>query len=249
MGTRLPALSESEFTEEIAERSPLPISAVAKKALYVHYEELRRWNPSLSLVGPGTAKEVISRHYGEALQALRLVPAAVLLEPSQEASSEPLAEPPPAPSLIKNPPLEPRGFHLVDIGSGGGFPGFVLAAACPGLDVWLVEARQRKWSFLKAASRKAAVPCQCINSRIQVPLDDSLPDTIHLLTLRALGLPGAVFGALRERLPASGRLLLWQTLPLGDPPRGFTRLRTVPLPGSERRCLTEYGPIESAEGS
>ena len=46
------------------------------------------------------------------------------------------------------------GFRdLVDLGSGAGFPGLVLAAARPDLHVTLVETRERKWSFLLAAAR------------------------------------------------------------------------------------------------
>jgi 16S rRNA (guanine527-N7)-methyltransferase len=38
---------------------------------------------------------------------------------------------------------------VVDLGSGGGFPGLVLKLACPQLALTLVEARQRKAAFLE----------------------------------------------------------------------------------------------------
>ncbi len=221
MGTHLPELSEQAFSAGIGACSPRNLGKTTTAALFLHYQELRRWNPTLSLVGPGTANEVITRHYGEALEGLRLLPEAAF-DPDPFADRAPL--------------------NLVDVGSGGGFPGFVLAAACPGLQVILVEARQKKWSFLRSASRKAGVSCSAVNSRVEVPLPGTLPDTIHLLTLRALGLPEPVFEALRARFPRSGRLLLWQTLPLLDSPPGFRRLRTISLPGADRRCIGEYGP-------
>lgn len=212
MSAVLPELSLDDFRHELAESSPVELGEPAVGALFHHYQELRRWNPRLSLVGPGTAGEVISRHYGEALHGLYFLP---------KASAQSLTS--------------------VDIGSGGGFPGFVLAAARPDLEMTLVEARQRKWSFLQAVCRRTEVACSCVNSRVEAPLPEGLPDTIGLLTLRALSLPGPVFEALRARFSPTGRLLIWQTLPQGDPPPGFRRLRTLALPGSDRRCIGEYG--------
>jgi 16S rRNA (guanine527-N7)-methyltransferase len=46
----------------------------------------------------------------------------------------------------------PAGGRLVDIGSGGGIPGLVLAIARPDLRVTLVEATQKKAAFLSAVS-------------------------------------------------------------------------------------------------
>jgi 16S rRNA (guanine527-N7)-methyltransferase len=46
----------------------------------------------------------------------------------------------------------PAGGRLVDIGSGGGIPGLVLAIARPDLAVTLVEATQKKAAFLSAVS-------------------------------------------------------------------------------------------------
>ena len=45
---------------------------------------------------------------------------------------------------------------LVDIGSGGGFPGFPVAVAKPGLTVTLVESVAKKAAFLKEVSRDVA---------------------------------------------------------------------------------------------
>lgn len=51
-------------------------------------------------------------------------------------------------SLTILPLLEGAGTHLLDIGTGAGFPGLVCKAACPGLTVTLVEPRSKRVSFL-----------------------------------------------------------------------------------------------------
>ncbi|MDY7095439.1 MAG: RsmG family class I SAM-dependent methyltransferase [Acidobacteriota bacterium] len=214
----------------LAERSD-----ACAEALWRHYQELRRWNRRTSLVGPGTAGEAWSRHYGEALAAVPLLVDALSAFPSA-----------------------PRP-NLVDLGSGAGFPGFVLAAALPELDVTLVDARERKWAFLRHAARRAGVHCHCLQLRVDLPLPEELPAQIHVLTLRALKLSPEVMAQLAHRMPRGARLLSWQsgTEPLIPPPppagrkasesepRGpeptprFRPGRVIPLPGSERRFVVE----------
>lgn len=46
----------------------------------------------------------------------------------------------------------PAGGRLVDVGSGGGIPGLVLAIARPDLAITLVEATQKKAAFLSAVA-------------------------------------------------------------------------------------------------
>jgi 16S rRNA (guanine527-N7)-methyltransferase len=173
----LPTLSRSGFSQALAACSPEPLDERAEAALFAHYQELSRWNRRLSLIGPGTAGEIMERHYGEALAAL---------------------------------PLVPRSARTgLDIGSGAGFPGLVLAAARPDLEMALAEARERKWAFLSAAVRQASLPCRCLNVRVGAPLPAGLPERLDLVTARALRLGPEVLAALAERLGAGGRILLW----------------------------------------
>jgi 16S rRNA (guanine527-N7)-methyltransferase len=52
----------------------------------------------------------------------------------------------------------PEAGRLVDVGSGNGSPGLVLAVLRPELPVVLLEPRQRRWAFLREASRAAGRP-------------------------------------------------------------------------------------------
>lgn len=55
----------------------------------------------------------------------------------------------------------------VDIGSGGGFPGAVLAILNPDTQVTLVESDQRKATFLRTVSRETGVPFEVKANRIE----------------------------------------------------------------------------------
>ncbi len=61
--------------------------------------------------------------------------------------------------------------HWVDLGSGGGFPGLVVAimaieTACP-IQVTLVESDTRKCAFLRSVVRETGAPVAVINKRIE----------------------------------------------------------------------------------
>ena len=53
--------------------------------------------------------------------------------------------------------LSPEG-HWVDLGSGAGFPGLVLAADHPALRVDLVDSRRKRCTFLNEVLGRAGVP-------------------------------------------------------------------------------------------
>jgi 16S rRNA (guanine527-N7)-methyltransferase len=79
-------------------------------------------------------------------------------------------------------PLIPQGTARgIDLGSGAGFPGLVLAAAT-GLPFDLIEADQRKAAFLREAARVLGAPVQVHATRIEAV--DLAP--APLVTARAL---------------------------------------------------------------
>ena len=60
-------------------------------------------------------------------------------------------------------PLAPDAKHWVDLGSGGGFPGLVIACALadtPGTVVHLVESNLKKAAFLREAARITGAPAR-----------------------------------------------------------------------------------------
>jgi len=64
----------------------------------------------------------------------------------------------------------PEAKAWVDLGSGAGFPGLVVAAFLadqPGASVHLVESTGKKAAFLRAAAEEAALPVKVFNERIE----------------------------------------------------------------------------------
>lgn len=73
---------------------------------------------------------------------------------------------------------------LADLGSGGGFPGLVIAAMRPDLEVTLIESDARKAAFLGEAGRKMGLVRQpkLVIKRIEV----APPVNAEVVTARAL---------------------------------------------------------------
>lgn len=76
----------------------------------------------------------------------------------------------------------------VDLGSGGGFPGLVIASALaerPGADVHLVESDTRKSAFLREVARVANLPVTVHAQRIEQVAQTLAPGT-KVVSARAL---------------------------------------------------------------
>src|SRR5262249_42769702 len=101
---------------------------------------------------------------------------------------------------------------LVDVGSGAGFPGFVLAIACPELSVTLVESIGKKAKFLEMVAGSLGLHNRVtvINDRAEsLGRDASLRETFLAGTARAVG-PVDVAAELTLPLIRVGGFLLLQ---------------------------------------
>jgi 16S rRNA (guanine527-N7)-methyltransferase len=99
-------------------------------------------------------------------------------------------------------PLIPKDAKiLADLGSGGGFPGLVLAALRPELEITLIEADARKAAYLGEAARKMGLPQQpkIIIKRIET----APPAKADVVTARAVA--------------SLGQLLAWADRHRTDP--------------------------------
>ena len=103
-------------------------------------------------------------------------------------------------------PLPAPG-RLIDVGSGNGSPGLVLALLRPALQATLLEPRQKRWAFLREAARAAGRPDIAVRRERHDAYPGPPADTV---TLRALALP---LGALAPLLATGGRVLVFGPAP------------------------------------
>lgn len=139
-----------------------------------HYAELLlRWNHAINLVANGSLRDLWNRHF---LDSAQLIP----LLPGQEVGSG----------------------ELVDLGSGAGFPGLVLAIMGVG-HVHLIERDGRKCAFLREVAHKTVAPVtvhnmdvakikpwpvKAVTARAFAPLPTLLPLAAPFIEQGALGL-------------------------------------------------------------
>lgn len=89
-------------------------------------------------------------------------------------------------SLTLLPYLRPRN-HLLDIGTGGGFPGLVCKVALPAVRVSLVEPRQKRVNFLRHLVRTLGLDgVEIYNDRIENKASLAKDPTISHITGRAV---------------------------------------------------------------
>lgn len=85
-----------------------------------------------------------------------------------------------------------------DIGSGGGFPGLVVACLNPNHEVTLIESDQRKCLFMQTVIRECGLSARVVNARIE----QVEPLGVKILSARALA-PLAMLLEFAERHLAS----------------------------------------------
>ena len=134
----------------------------------------------------------------------------------------------------------PRSVAVVDIGTGGGFPGVPLALWRPDLSVTWLEPRRRRAEFLTHIQRTLGVE----NAKVLAGRASVLPaSAFDFATARAVPLTGGVFGNARFLRPGGG-FLLWTTAAKETPPElrraGFRLAEALPIPGSVRRAIALY---------
>jgi len=131
------------------------------------------------------------------------------------------------------------GLQVVDVGSGGGFPGLPLLAARPGLDLTLVESKQKKWAFLRAAARRAALPCHCLNARVGRALPRGFPDAFGAVLVRAVRLQAAEWSALFQGADRERVAIVWAGREDPELPQSLAIVHEKRISGSlGRRIVT-----------
>jgi 16S rRNA (guanine527-N7)-methyltransferase len=106
----------------------------------------------------------------------------------------------------------PAGTRLVDIGSGGGLPGLVVAAAYPNISIVLIDRRTKRTDFLVRAVRRLGFDHVSIRA---ADVDELLGDVaggahapFDVVTARGFGPPHATLRAATGLLVGTGRIVI-----------------------------------------
>ena len=132
------------------------VSRETLEALTVYVALLEKWQPRINLISPASLPDIWHRHIFDSAQLLAHMPE---LAPGEHR-------------------------RILDIGSGAGFPGLVLAILGAG-QVQLVESDQRKSVFLRTVIRELGLSANVFNQRIET-LPACYPDVITARALAAL---------------------------------------------------------------
>lgn len=82
--------------------------------------------------------------------------------------------------------LPSSGGRLLDIGSGGGFPGFVIAVVRPDFEVHLLDSTAKKTRFLREIADELAVSVSVHTGRAEELGRGALADQFDVVTARAV---------------------------------------------------------------
>lgn len=136
--------------------------------------------------------------------------------------------------------IDPEAAQAVDLGTGGGLPGLVLAHRLPQTRWVFVESGMRRAEFLTEAAEQLGLEnVRVINERAELVGRSELRGTSDLVTARLFGPPAVVAECAAPLLRQGGRLLV------SEPPEGSVQKRWPPEP----LAALGFGPAGLREGS
>ena len=223
--------NRKQFTSGLSKLS-LSLSPQQTDSILLYCQELQKWNKRVNLIARNTSPtDIVEKHF---LDSLTLLPVIHQYGLEQGRGGN-------------------DGVSLVDVGSGAGFPGLVLAAAMPELTVTLVEPRQKRVSFLRHIIRILGLTnvqvtdqriepgqawdgpeCTFITSRAVAATDAFLPMIEGIATEKTvvimMGATDEASSPGQEKQIAAGWQCLEEqklTLPFSHHPRVLTLLQKV----------------------
>ena len=200
----------------------LPPSTLDQISTYI--DLLLRWNARINLTAIRSPEEIVTRHFGESFFL------ASHLFPKSGTDHRPLT-------------TDYRPPHVLDIGSGAGFPGLPLKLWAPHIHLTLVESNHKKAAFLREVARAltltninvitdraevlAARPdsprTEVVTLRAVEHFDEILPQAITLLAPRAT-LALLIGAAQLPRLTAATTMKWHSPIPI---PQSSTRVLSI----------------------
>ncbi|KVI06352.1 rRNA small subunit methyltransferase G [Cynara cardunculus var. scolymus] len=105
------------------------LNPLQKQQVHLYVDALLDWNQKMNLTAVREASDVMDRHIEDSL---------AIIPPIQS-------------SYVSHCESSFENLNLIDVGSGAGLPGLILAIACPGWQVTLLESINKRCVFLEHA--------------------------------------------------------------------------------------------------
>jgi 16S rRNA (guanine527-N7)-methyltransferase len=128
---------------------------------------------------------------------------------------------------------------LIDIGSGAGLPGLVLACARPDLGVTLVDSRRRAGAFLELAVDTLGLP----RVDVRVQRVQEVVARADAATARAFGPLERSWAAAYPVLRPGGRLIYFAGQSLSDPGRAAAEANPLPARVETSSLIATTAPL------
>ncbi len=192
---------------------------------------LQRWNGTYNLTSLRSPEDMLTHHLADCL-----VVVAPLLASLQMSAADAQVK---APATVVNGAMGST-HKVLDVGSGGGLPGVVLAILCPALSVTCVDTVGKKAAFIRQVAAELGLP----NLRAEHTRVEQLKGSYRVITSRAFASLVDFVNWTRHLLAADG---VWMAMKGKSPddelavlPDGVVLDHIAPLevPGlSAERCL------------
>nr|WP_245598056.1 16S rRNA (guanine(527)-N(7))-methyltransferase RsmG [Ottowia thiooxydans] len=131
----------------------LPLTIPQQQHLLAYLDLLSKWNKVYNLTAVRDPAEMLTHHLLDSLTSITPL--------RRHTQGEPV--------------------QLMDVGSGGGLPGVVIAVCCPEINVVCVDAVAKKAAFIQQAAVSLALPnLRGVHARVE-----SIADKFEVITSRA----------------------------------------------------------------
>lgn len=156
----------------VLEALALPTTHVVCDNLLTYLDLLDRWNSTYNLTAIKNSEQMLTHHL---FDCLAIVPAIKRLV---EAQAAPVATTPDT-RQERQLGIPVKRYKILDVGSGAGLPGLVIAAVWPEADVTTIDAVAKKTAFQQHVIGALRLPnARSIHGRIESQSALSVPDVI-----------------------------------------------------------------------